>query len=213
MKKFQKILKLTMLCACMGSFCAYGNATIKKSMKLTLSAVQPPQAKSVNTASASYSSSKTLWIQAEVKFDVDDIRNVVSRFIDDPVLEVSIATYPGKTKNKCVNFTGSVKYWTIEQNGKTHYMKALLPAPVFQRYAYGTSLDRDIIAAKVVLKDKSGTLGTAYGSTKSLALKELQRFFRALPKNTVKVPDTISGRAGTSWSVIEVNKYELEKIK
>lgn len=213
MKISHKILRFAILLVFMGSFCAFGSDTIKTSMKLTLNVVQPPQARTVNTASASYSSAKTQWVQAELKFDTADVKGVNQRFIDDIQLDVNIATYPGKSKNRCISFTGTVKYWTLEQDGKTHYMKALLPAQLFRRYAYGRQIEREVLVAKVVLKDKNKTLGTAYASTKTMQQRELYRFFRVLPRNTVKVPDSVFGRSGTSWSVIEVNKYELEKIK
>ena len=100
----------------------------------------------------------------------------------------------------------------LEQDGGEHHMKALLPKIVFRRFAYDRSVDRTIFIAKVVLSSDGRTLGTAYGSNRSFAPKDMVKYFTELPKGYVEVNDCIYGRFGTSWSTIEVNRYELEKI-
>ena len=92
------------------------------------------------------------------------------------------------------------------------FRSALLPKIVFRRFAYDRSVDRTIFVAKVVLSSDGRTLGTAYGSNRSFAPKDMVKYFTELPKGYVEVNDCIYGRFGTSWSTIEVNRYELEKI-
>ena len=228
-------LGLLLCCMLAGGFCAYGNEKTKKSgsknidiiknsMKVTVNTVMPPMAKTTGTVGTNTVSSKNIWIQVDLKFRTDNIKDAKKRFIDNPELNVIIATYQdiekdkkakdkkNVVKNKCVVFSGKLKYVTIEQDGNDHYMKALLPGIIFRRFAYDRTPDRTTLAAKLTLKENGKSIGTAYGSNKSLTKDVLEKFFSSLPKNYINAKDTIYGRYGTSWNVIDVNKYELEKI-
>lgn len=235
MKYPSRTLSLLLCCMLAGGFCAYGNEKTKKnvsknidiiknSMKITVNTVMPPMAKTTGTVGANAASSKNVWGQVDLKFRTDNVKEAKKRFIDNPELDVVIATYQDiekdkkskdkKTvnKNKCIVFSGKLKYITIEQDGSDHYMKALLPGIIFRRFAYDRTLDRSILAVKMTLKGNGKIIGTAYGSNKSLTKDVLEKFFKSLPKNYVDAKNTIYGRYGTSWNVIDVNKYELEKI-
>lgn len=197
-----------------GVLCAYGNDTIRKSMKLTIKTSLPPQAKTTGTVGANSSNAKSQWVEVDLKFHTNDEKVYRRRFIDDPEFAVELAVYPqNSSKERSVIFSGKAKYWTVEQDGRDHFMKLLLPAVLFRRYAYDRTVDRVLFVAKGVLSVNGEVIGTAYGSSKGMALKDIQKFFRLPPKNAIKAPDTMTGRAGTSWEIIEVNRYELEKRK
>ena len=229
---WKKILILLSV-SLVGTFCAYGNDAIKKSIKLKVTTAFPPQARTTGTVGSNVTSNRNAWLQADIEFIAADEKNAAKRFIDSPQLEIQIATYspqkpaPKNTarktyanaakktaqNEKVLIFTGKVDYWTFEQNGKDHYIKALLPELFFRRYAYDRQLERTTFIVKAVLRANGKELATVYGSNKAVPQKEIQSFFKAPPKNASVLPDTVCGRNGTTWSIIEVNKYEMEKNK
>lgn len=213
MKTAYKILFAAFCCLLTGGYCAFGaeENIIEKSMKVTVSTAQPPQARTTGTVGINSASSRHPWVQVDVRFRTEDEKNMRRRFLDNPELAVELAVMPQNSKEKCVVFSGKVKYWFLEQDGKDHYMKMLLPALFFRRFADGRSVDRVVLAAKAVvsLGGKGSVVG--YGSTKGLAVKEITAFFRRLPAKTLRVEGAMVGRQGSPWSMIEVNRYEYEK--
>ncbi len=209
MNMSEKIL-VSLCCIFIGVFCASGAENIKKTMKMSVFTKYPPQAKTSGTSGSNLTGVKDQWLDIELKYRPQDIKDVKKRFIDDVELNVRVLCRDAK---RTVLFNGSVKYWYIERDGKDHYMKALLPAPIFRRYISDQNIDRFklYVAADIVVGGK--VIATAYGSNKAVPLKDISAAFRNLPKNTVKVEGAVSGRTGTTWSIIEVNKYEYEKVK
>ena len=55
-----------------GVLCAYGNDTIRKSMKLTIKTSLPPQAKTTGTVGANSSNAKSQWVEVDLKFHTND---------------------------------------------------------------------------------------------------------------------------------------------
>lgn len=209
------ILVLSVLVFSWG-FCAFGTEQIRKTFKVELSTALPPQARTSGTVGSNTSASRNQWLKAELKFKTHDEKIPVRRFSDNPRLEIQIAVGVGKklAKNeKIVIFSGKIDYVTLEFDGKEHYLKALLPAVLFRRYAYNRQPDRANIAVKASYLLNGKVVAVAYNSNCGLQEKLVRDFFRAVPKNAVQAPDTVYGRQGTSWSIIEVNKYEMEKIR
>lgn len=196
-----------------GGYCAFGadKDTIADSIKISIDTALPPQAKTTGTIGSNSSNSRNQWVQVEVKFRTDDVKSFNKRYLDSPELAVELATYSPREKIRNLIFTGKVNYWFLEQDGKEHYMKILLPAPFFRRYNDDRTVDRTTFVAKVSLSFNSKLYTVAYGSNKGLADKEIKGFFNRIPYDAVFLHNTLTGRAGTPWSVIEVNRYEYEK--
>ena len=212
MKKTCKILLAVFCCMFAGGYCAFGtDNTVSKTMKVTVSSALPPQAKTTGTVGANSSSAKSQWVQVDVKFRTDDEKNLRRRYLDDVELAVELAIYPANDKEKCVVFSGKVNYWFVEQDGRDHNMKVLLPAVFFRRFSENRAVERVVFVAKAVLSFGGKKYAVAYGSSKGMASKDIIAFFRALPASTVFVANTLSGRQGTPWNIIEVNKFEFEK--
>lgn len=208
-----KILAVLAAFVLTGAFCAFGNDAINKSIKAEISCAFPPQARTTGTVGANTSNARSQWGVVDVKFRTDDVKNAAKRFIDNPELEVKLAIYPQRNNEYPVLFTGKVTYYTIEQNGRDHYMRMLLPAPIFRRYAYNMDISKVTFVALVALRDGSKVLGAAVTSNKSLNTRDINNFFRKMPRNIIRCENTLTGRQGTTWSIIEVNKFEYEKNK
>lgn len=213
MNTVYKVFITAFLCLCAGGYCAFGakEDIIEKSIKVSISTALPPQARTTGTVGVNSSNARSHWAQVDVRFRTEDEKNMRRRFLNNPELAVELAIYPNNSKEQCVVFSGKVRYWFLEQDGKEHYMKMLLPAQFFRRFADGRSVDRVTFAARAVVSFDGKVRATAYGSTKGLAAKELSLFFRRLPANALHVVGALIGRQGTSWSIIEVNRYEFEK--
>ncbi len=210
------VVKFSLCVICVlfaGTFCAFGTDKIAKSAAVSVKCVHAPLAKTSGTTGSATLSTRDQWVEVDLHFNTNDIKELKKRFIDSPELEVQIVSYysDGKSKLKPVEFTGKINYWTLEMDGREHYMKALLPPVLARRYTFETSVSKVIWLARVVLKAGGRNLCIAYGSSKPIADNVIYSYFRENLKNAVKVENAVSGRAGTSWSVIEVNKYELEK--
>lgn len=216
MKNTFKTSLILFLFVCSWGFCAFAAEQIGKTIKVSLSTAYPPQARTTGTVGANITNARSLWLLADIKFKTKDEKNAARRFLDNPVLDIQIAVYPskraGKTE-KAVIFSGKIDYITLERDGREHYLKALLPSLLFRKYAYDRQLDRTDFVVKVSYSAGGKVLGTAYGSNKSVQEKEIRNFFNAVPRNAVQAPGTVWGRQGTTWSIIEVNKYEMEKLR
>ena len=216
MKTMYKTLLAVFCCVFAGGYCASGaEDVISKSMKVAISNTLSPQARTTGTAVTNSSSAKDKWVQVDVKFNTPDVKDSWLRYLDDAELEVKLAVYPAnekeKEKEKSVVFSGKVSYWFVEQDGREHYMKVLLPAVFFRRYTENRAVERVLFVAKAALSFGGKQRAVAYGSTKNLQEKDITAFFRTPPANTIFINDTLIGRHGTPWSVIEVNKFEFEK--
>ena len=212
MKTMYKILFAVFCCVFTGGYCAFGaDDVISKSMKVSISNTLPPQAKTTGTAVANSSNSKDRWVQVDVKFNTADEKELRSRYLEDAELAVDLAVYPVNDKERSVLFSGKVNYWFVEQDGRDHNMKVLLPAVFFRRFVENRAVERVVFVAKATLSFGGKQRAVAYGSTKSLQDKEIVAFFRALPGNIIIINNTLTGRQGTPWSVVEVNKFEFEK--
>lgn len=213
MRTMRKILPVVVSCMFMWGYCVFGadEDIIKKTIKVSVSHAQPPQAKTSGTAVANSSSSKDQWVQVDVKFRTEDVKNFRLRYFNDVELAVELAVYSTNEKERCLVFSGKVNYWFVEQDGKDHNMKVLLPAPFFRRFAEGRSVDRVVFVARAVLSLSDKYRVVAYGSNKNVATKDMEVFFRMFPINTIIIKNTLSGRQGTPWSMVEVNKFEFEK--
>lgn len=197
-------------------FCAFAIDQINKSFKISVAAELPPQARTVGSASTNMATARNNWLQADMRFKTPDESNPLKRFLDKPQLEVQIATYPGRRPQKNENvivFSGKINYITLELDGREHHLKALLPAPIFRRYAYDRQIERTVFVVRAVYSVNNKALAIAYGSNKGLPTREIREFFRNIPQNAVKAADTVCGRRGTTWSIIDVNKYEMEQMK
>lgn len=207
-----KILLAAFCCTFAGGYYAFGaEDVIAKTMKVSVSSALPPQAKTTGTVGANSSNSKNNWVQVDIRFHTDDVKSTARRFLADPQLSVELAVYPQNNKDRCVVFSGNVNYWFVEQDGNDHNMRMLLPAVFCRRFCGDRSIDRITFVAKAVLSFGGKRRAVEYGSNKGLSSKEISSFFRALPRNAIVVPGTMSGRSGTPWSMIEVNKFEFEK--
>ena len=212
MKTMYKTLLAVFCCVFAGGYCASGaEDVISKSMKVTISNTLPPQARTTGTAVTNSSSVRDKWVQVDVKFNTSDEKDLYLRYLDDAELAVDLAVYPVNDKDKSVVFSGKVSYWFVEQDGREHHMKVLLPAVFFRRYTENRAVERVVFVAKAVLSFGGKKRAEAYGSTKNLQNKEIIAFFRTPPANTIFINDTLIGRHGTPWNVIEVNKFEFEK--
>lgn len=212
MRTMYKTFLAVFCCVFAGGYCASGaEDVISKSMKVTISNTLPPQARTTGTAVTNSSSVRDKWVQVDVKFNTSDEKNLGLRYLDDAELAVDLAVYPVNDKDKSVVFSGKVSYWFVEQDGREHYMKVLLPAVFFRRYTENRAVERVVFVAKATLSFGGKQRAVAYGSTKSLQDKDITAFFRTYPANTIIINDTLIGRHGTPWNVIEVNKFEFEK--
>ena len=213
MKHTFKTFMILSFMVCSWGFCAFGLDQIGKSMKISVSTAFPPQARTTGTVGANVSNSRSMWIQIDLKFKVKDEKVAARRFLDNPQLDIQLAVLPDKKTGPAVIFSGKINYITLELDGREHNLKALLPAALFRRYAYNRQMERVNFAVKASYSAGGKVSAVAYGSNKGLPEKDIRSFFNAIPRDAVSAPDTIFGRQGTSWSIIEVNKYEMEKIK
>lgn len=213
MNTVYKVLFTAFLCVFAGGYCVFGadDDIIQKSIKVTVGIALPPQARTIGTVGVNSSNSRSQWAQVDVRFRTDDVKSLRRRYLNKPELAVELAIYPNN-KEKSVIFSGKVNYWFLEQDGKDHYMKILLPAQFFRRFSDGRSIERVTFVAKAVVSFDGKVRATGYGSTKGLSDKEIALFFRRLPANALRVNGAMMGRMGTPWSIIEVNRYEYEKL-
>ncbi len=213
MKKALKMILAVSSCMLAGGYCACGaeKNTINDSMKITISSALPPQAKTTGTVGSNSSNSKNQWVQVDIKFRTDDVKSFAKRYLDEPELAVELATYSNREQIRNLVFTGKVNYWFIEQDGKEHNMKMLLPAPFFRRYNDNRTVDRTVFVARASVSFNGKQHAVAYGSNKGLSEKEIKNFFTKIPSDAIFLKDSLIGRSGTPWSVIEVNRYEFEK--
>lgn len=216
MKHIFKSSLIIFIIVCSWGFCAYGKDNIRKSFKVSLSTAFQPAARTVVSVGANTANSDNLWLQADMKFRTDEEEKIAKRFLDKPQLEIKIATFVEKRQlknEKIVVFNGKINYISLELDGKEHHLKALLPALFFHRYAYNRKMDRTTFVARAVYSVNGKALAIAYGSNKNLQEREIREFFRDIPQNAITADNTIYGRQGTTWSIVEVNKYEMEQMK
>ena len=197
-------------CVFAWSFCAFGNETIKSSIELKVLPKLPPQARTSGTTGSNMSGVRDNWLDMDIRFRTNNIKDVKKRFLDNPELHITVVAVEGK---RSILFNGIINYMYIEQDGKNHYMKALLPAPFLRRHFVDLSIDRIRFLVKGDIKQNGKILATVYGSNKPANKKDLQALFQKIPNNIPMVPDSVCGRDGTTWSIIDVNKYEYEKNK
>ena len=149
-----KVVKFLLCVLCVlftGVFCAYGVEKISKTGAVTVKTVHPPQSKTSGTVDSLSSTSRDLWGEAELSFNTNNIKEIKQRFIDSPELEVQLVSYYADGSRKPVVFTGKIAYWTLENDGRTHYMKALLPAALVRRYTGEDSASKVVWLARMAL--------------------------------------------------------------
>lgn len=201
-----------------GTFFADEPANFKDNMKITFKEADTPTF-TMKNVSSSGTTNGAKWglINVEIQPEKKTTKNG-NAYFDDVEMEVQLAIINGKKNDveQVVLFSGKVEYHFIERDGKKHDLMALIPGAYFKRYATDkVTPAKGNVRIEVKLVQRGKVLAVGYYSSKSMADKDLRRWFMNL-RSSKKVSlldkeNTILPRSATPWEWIDFDKYEYEK--
>ena len=190
-----------------------------KNVIVKASVVQDP---SITARTASFKKTKRnlQWIQIDVDYTTVPMMNKITKSTAWKPLVMKYSMLLPKVSGKpYVILTGKVEYWGVAMDGKVHYAQSFVHPKILQRYVPGIKLNgRRIKDIRIIVEFEVNESNVGVGFCKpknSSTYKQINgEIQKALSKpSTLKVKGSIFSRNETPWGVINLDPYELIKLK
>lgn len=186
-----------------------------KPLKIYFTESSPPLAQVTGTSADNTTYTKYRWGVINVEFWTQN-----GGYIDDVDMDVEVALLNGQVNGveQVVLFKGKIEYWTVELDGKKHFVTALIPGKIFSRYVgiAGQTPARANVYIAIKFSSKGQLLAEGYYVNRgNMNESDIKKWFSAIKGasnyNVFEVPNSVMARRDTPWGMIEVDKYEFEK--